>query len=451
MAGRSDGRSDRRSDGRSDGGGASPWRSIRRVGGVVGTLALALVLFADPTASRAATLAEAQRAFDQGDVGRAQEIWRGLAASGEAEAAFRLGLMYDLGLGLAPDQVKAFRWYLDAAHRGHTAAQFNVGVMLDAGTGMPRSPTAAATWYARAAAKGFARAEYNLALIYAEGDGLPRNIALARAWMSRAAETLPAAEKRLADLRQRQTEPMGGLIAPAPLATAVVGGQGDGSRTAELVWTSVEEPAGTRYRVELDGPSGVTGSSRGEYVDVSSVAIPLPAAKAAAEPGSGAGSEPAAGPRAWRVLAVDETGHRYAASDWQPLAGDGASPPPGERIAILFRADDGLARAFASELSQGFTGSGFDVETAAVEDAQFAESAVRYFFRNDAPLAEGVASALPGLDGRATLEPDPARAPGTVEIRLHGGPAIEASTADGPESMSPEPEEAGATVPARDG
>ena len=411
--------------------------AIRWRAWAIAALAVALAVVAP--AAGAATLAEAQQAQDRGDFAQAQEIWRELAAAGDAEAAFRLGLSYDLGLGRAPDPVKAFRWYLDAAHQGHSAAQFNVGVMLDAGIGVPRGRSAAATWYARSAAKGFPRAQYNLALLYAEGDGLPRNIGLARAWMGRAAEALPAARTRLAELRKLEPRAVGPLIAPAPLAAAVVPAQGDMGRALEIVWTAVEQPPGTRYRVELDdarptrsatpapgampdlGPASGDADYVTEILDVSSVAIPLGAA------------EPGADPQAWRVLAVDRTQRRYVASEWQPLAGAGdregssrdtSTPPPSGRIAIRFGSDDALAQAFASELSDGFAGSGLLVETAAVEDAEFAESQVRYFFEDDALLARSVATALPVLGGHAVFEPDVAREPGTVEVRLRGGPAL---------------------------
>ena len=379
--------------------------TVRWRGGVLRALTVALSVAAMAGASRAATLAEAQAAFDHGQFARAAQIWRELARNGELEAAFQLGLMSDLGLGSAPDSVKAFSRYLEAARQGHAVAQFNVGVMLDAGTGPLWSPSAAATWYARAAAKGFGRAEYNLALLYAEGDGLPRNIGLARAWMSRAAVTLPAAGERLEKLRALDPEVAESPVAPVPLAAAVVVSASDGGPALELVWTAGEQPPGTRYLVELDGAAEDPGAGNGGgRIEVSAVSIPLSSGK----------------PRRWRVLATD--GERSAASDWQPLTGGEIDPLPDRRIAIRFRSDDTRARAFATELARDFARGELQVETVAVEDAEIDESEVRYFFGDDASLAREVATVLPVLAGRTVFRPDTGREPGTVEVRLSGGP-----------------------------
>ena len=373
--------------------------------GALRTLVMALALAATTAPSRAATPAEAREAFDHGRYAEAAAIWRELARAGNPEAAFQLGLVNDLGLGRAPDPVGAFRRYLEAAQGGHATAQFNVGVMLDAGTGTARSPSAAATWYARAAANGVARAEYNLALLYAEGDGLPRNLALARAWMSRAATSLAAAGERLEALGTLDPEATESIVAPVPLAAAVVTAP-EGTPTLELVWTAGEQPPGTHYRVELDDAArNDIGGDDPARIDVSAIAIPLL---------SGV-------PRRWRVLAIDGT--RVAASDWQPLSRTEHEPLPEGKIAIRFGSDDARARAFATELSQDLARSGLHIETTAVEDTEIAASEVRYFFGGDAALAHEVAASRPTLADQAVFLPDPGRDPGTVEVRLRGSAA----------------------------
>ncbi|MCB1882545.1 MAG: sel1 repeat family protein [Geminicoccaceae bacterium] len=383
--------------------------------------ALALALIAASTGAAAATLQEAQRAFDHGDFGRARTVWRDLAAGGAAEAAFRLGLADDLGQGGPPDPAGAFRWYLEATRLGHATAQFNVGVMLDAGTGTPSSPLAAAVWYARAAAKGYARAQYNLALLYAEGDGLlPRNVALARAWMRLAAGSLPAAEGHLAGLDASAADAAAGaLSAPLPLATATTPAARDGAvRDAEIVWTAPEQPPGTRFFVELVDLFR-KGFDHAEYLDVSAAAVGLPAP----------------GRYAWRVLTVDPAGHRYRASPWWSFASDAAAdaapdedgpPPPRGRVKLRFGSADAKAKSFAAELAGDFARSGFlvDARTAGVE--RFARSGVSYFFDDDAPLARDVARVLPALEADdAVLAPPPdvSQPPGVVEVRLSGGAA----------------------------
>ena len=378
---------------------------VRRRAGALVALAATLALAATASVSRADALSDAQAAFDRGEIERAAELWRELARSGEPEAAFRLGLLHDLGLGPAPDPTEAFGRYLQAAHEGHAAAQFNVGVMLDAGTGPLWSPSAAATWYARSASKGLARAQYNLALLYADGDGLPRNTGLARAWMRRAADTLPAAAERLESLDGLEPETPTRPSAPLPIAGSVVRLPG-GERALELVWTAAEQPLGTGYRVELDD-AGRPGDA--EPIPVSAVTLPPPAGNA----------------RRWRVVAT--RGEDAVASDWQPLSGAERASATERTIAIRFASDDTRARALAAELADGFAAErGADaprVAILAVAESDIDESEIRYFSADDAAFAREVAEALPALAARTVLRADESRDPGTVEVRLRGEPS----------------------------
>jgi len=380
-------------------------RTSRCRGLVPGALAAVLSVASFTGAARAATLADAQAAFDRRDYADAVELWRELARSGLPEASFQLGLVSDLGLGVAPDPDEAFRRYLEAAERGHAGAQFNVGVMLDSGTGPLSSPSAAATWYARAAAKGFARAEYNLALMYTDGNGVPRNIGLAEAWLSRAAATLSAAGERLEKLRAVDRVPSSRPSAPVPLGASVLVGA-DGRQSLELVWTASEQPPGTRYFVELDGESVPLDADRGEPLAVSATVMPLPDGR----------------PREWRVLAFE--GDAFAVSDWQPLFGGEIEPRPAGTVAIRFGPDDARARDVATTLAENLMRDGLEVDSAEVGDVEIVESGVRYFFSEDERLAREVASSLPLLSGQAVFWSDPGREPGTVEVRLRGGSTL---------------------------
>jgi TPR repeat protein len=108
-------------------------------------------------------------------VADAMQELRTLAAAGDADAAFRLGLIYDLGKAVPQDFVEAMTWYKLAAARGNATATFNVGVQYDAGRGVAEDHAEAARWYRRAADLGFARADYNLGLMYLHGDGVARD------------------------------------------------------------------------------------------------------------------------------------------------------------------------------------------------------------------------------------------------------------------------------------
>ena len=50
------------------------------------------------------------------------------ADQGDSNAEYKLGLVYDAGVGARQDLAKAALWYQKAADQGHVAAQFNLGL-----------------------------------------------------------------------------------------------------------------------------------------------------------------------------------------------------------------------------------------------------------------------------------------------------------------------------------
>ena len=86
----------------------------------------------------AATPDDAQRAYAAGRFEEARRLWEPRAEAGDAEAQFGLGLLFDIGQGVAQDPASAYRWYRRAAEAGMAEAQFNVAVMHDTGEGRPR-------------------------------------------------------------------------------------------------------------------------------------------------------------------------------------------------------------------------------------------------------------------------------------------------------------------------
>src|SRR5262245_26884838 len=102
------------------------------------TIRLVALLLCIASHASAGSFAAGQRAYDAGSFEDAHRIWGPLAASGEAQAAFGLGLLYDLGQGVAQDTAQAYAWYRRAADAGLPAAAFNVAVMHDGGRGVPR-------------------------------------------------------------------------------------------------------------------------------------------------------------------------------------------------------------------------------------------------------------------------------------------------------------------------
>jgi ATP-dependent protease ClpP protease subunit len=87
-------------------------------------------------------------AFDQQQFATALTLWLPLAQQGDRTAQFRVGVLYEKGLGVDADPAEAARWYLKAAQQGDTEAQYNVGVMYETGTGLGKDIAEARKWYA---------------------------------------------------------------------------------------------------------------------------------------------------------------------------------------------------------------------------------------------------------------------------------------------------------------
>ncbi len=88
------------------------------------------------------------------DYSVAFESARAGAGCGDAEASFRLGQHYGLGLGCDQSYGEAVHWYRRAAAAGHAGAQCNLGFMYGTGRGVPQDYVQAYAWYNLAAAAG---------------------------------------------------------------------------------------------------------------------------------------------------------------------------------------------------------------------------------------------------------------------------------------------------------
>ncbi|MFV0359822.1 AAA family ATPase [Tropicimonas sp.] len=156
-----------------------------------------------------------------------------------------------------------------------------------------QSPQASVAAYSHAALLGHSRAAYYLGQIFESGDGVPKDKALANAWYNAAAKDVRLAGSALASVERPVR---GDVAAPIPLSDSI-GGDG----RAELVWTSGNGPDPHEYRVEFAGAAPGRAIDAGTYIR-SAARIVLPD-----------------GATRWRVVALDSTGRRAAASDWQDL------------------------------------------------------------------------------------------------------------------------------------
>ena len=88
----------------------------------------------------------------------------GGAQAGDAQEAYRLGLMYRNGTGVPVDAALAARWMEKAARAQLPQAMFTLSNMLAAGEGVPRDEATARRWLEAAADLGHPAALQELAL-----------------------------------------------------------------------------------------------------------------------------------------------------------------------------------------------------------------------------------------------------------------------------------------------
>ncbi len=108
--------------------------------------------------------------------------WEALARDGDPNAMSNLAVMYDLGLGVAPDAARAVELYGAAADRGSVVAQNNLGIAYALGRGVGRDRAQAIQWLGAASKKGLVLAENTLGVLYLiAGDERSGAVRLSRA------------------------------------------------------------------------------------------------------------------------------------------------------------------------------------------------------------------------------------------------------------------------------
>ena len=73
--------------------------------------------------------------------------FRQAATHGDVEAAYRLGLIYARGTGVAQDFTEAYGWLHEAAMQGYPKAQYFLGEMYVKGDGVAVDYVEALTWF----------------------------------------------------------------------------------------------------------------------------------------------------------------------------------------------------------------------------------------------------------------------------------------------------------------
>ena len=89
-------------------------------------------------------------AYDAADPATALKIWMDSASQGDALAQNRVGQIYELGIGLAPDYAQAANWYEKAAQNGSRTAAVNLASLYDRALVVPKDKAAASGLYRKA-------------------------------------------------------------------------------------------------------------------------------------------------------------------------------------------------------------------------------------------------------------------------------------------------------------
>ena len=131
----------------------------------------------------------AEKAYKEDEYALAYRMWSMLAEAGNADAAYKLGMLFDIGNSdIRQDARRAAHWYMQAARAGHLHAQHNLAVAYASGDGVELDISKAISWWERAARQGNSDSQYNLGIVYAMGThGIRRNLEQAKTWWRKAA------------------------------------------------------------------------------------------------------------------------------------------------------------------------------------------------------------------------------------------------------------------------
>lgn len=140
---------------------------------------------------------EARIVFGAVDNPRINELYRGAAELGLAEAQYLLG--EDLTRTKRDEKQKAEGVALmhKAASQGHLDAMEHLGRLYADGQGVVKDASKAVEWYRRAAVAGHTLAQYSLGMMYLDGNGVAKDRALAVKYFRDAAakDYLPAIDR----------------------------------------------------------------------------------------------------------------------------------------------------------------------------------------------------------------------------------------------------------------
>ena len=134
-------------------------------------------------------LSHAKELLEANQFSEALALFQLSASTGNSEALYWVGLIYNNGWGVSQNYTQAISWYRKAAEAGNAKAMTNLGVMYEKGHGLRMDLTQAVRWYQKAADADDENGMNNLGVMYENGSGgLPQDDIQAISWYRKAAD-----------------------------------------------------------------------------------------------------------------------------------------------------------------------------------------------------------------------------------------------------------------------
>ncbi|MEP3266027.1 MAG: peptidoglycan-binding protein [Hyphomicrobiales bacterium] len=118
----------------------------------------------------------------QRDIQKSAFWYRQAAEKQNAVAQYRLGTLYEEGIGLSKDVNEARRWYMRASDNGNALAMHNIAVLYTEGAFGEVDFQEAFKWFERGAAYGIKDSQFNLGILYVRGLGVKVSLPQAYKW-----------------------------------------------------------------------------------------------------------------------------------------------------------------------------------------------------------------------------------------------------------------------------
>ena len=147
-----------------------------------------------------------------GQYEEALKCFRKAANQNSPYGYYRVGYMYEKGLGVKKDPEKALEWYKKGAAQGFCIAESQLAGLYERGDdGVPQDFTKARQWYLRAIEHGCNYDMFKLGQMYEYGRGVERNKDIAYDWYLNAAnkgidDAKKAVRRMNADKRTNMSE-----------------------------------------------------------------------------------------------------------------------------------------------------------------------------------------------------------------------------------------------------